>query len=133
MRKVITLQAIKYRIMRPVKILFLTISLLITIKEAKSFTVVSRLLSESTTVTSGGVTSSAATNVLNLSKTIKQGGVTRATYTYLADGAKIFLHEIAPGRFNAVVEGNKGIITTMSNWSQSSISRIARNYGWTIK
>jgi RHS repeat-associated protein len=50
-----------------------------------------------------------------------------------ADGAKVFLHEITSGRFNVVVEGNRDIITTMNNWSQSSIDRIARNYGWIIK
>jgi len=44
-----------------------------------------------------------------------------------------YLHEITPGRFNAVVEGRKGIITTMGNWSQKSINRIAKNYGWNIK
>jgi hypothetical protein len=49
-----------------------------------------------------------------------------------ADGAKIFLFEVAPGRFNAVVQGEKGLITTMANWSQKSISRIAQNHGWKL-
>ena len=49
-----------------------------------------------------------------------------------ADGAKIFLFEVAPGRFNAVVQGEKGLITTMANWSQKSINRIARNHGWKL-
>ena len=49
------------------------------------------------------------------------------------DGATIYLLEISLGKFNAVVEGNKGIITTMSNWSQKSINRIAENYGWILK
>jgi len=48
------------------------------------------------------------------------------------DGATVYLQEISPGRFNAVVEGNKGIITTMSNWSEKSILRIAKNYGWKL-
>jgi RHS repeat-associated protein len=50
-----------------------------------------------------------------------------------ADGATVFLHEVTPGRFNAVVQGNKGIITTMENWSQKSINRIAKNYEWKPK
>lgn len=49
-----------------------------------------------------------------------------------SDGAIVYLHEISPGRFNGVVQGNSGIITTMSNWSQKSISRIAKNYGWKL-
>ncbi|HMI02276.1 MAG TPA: DUF6443 domain-containing protein [Pedobacter sp.] len=48
------------------------------------------------------------------------------------DGATVFLREITPGRFNAVVQGEKGIITTMANWSQKSINRIAKNYGWKL-
>jgi hypothetical protein len=51
----------------------------------------------------------------------------------LADGAKIYLHEFEAGRFNVGVEGDKGIITTMSNWSQKSIIRISKNYGWDLK
>ena len=47
-----------------------------------------------------------------------------------ADGATVYLHQVSPGRFNAVVEGEKGLITTMNNWSQKSINRIAKNYGW---
>ncbi|MEZ4909180.1 MAG: hypothetical protein R2771_16405, partial [Saprospiraceae bacterium] len=50
-----------------------------------------------------------------------------------ADGATVYLHEINSGRYNAVVEGKKGIITTMENWSQKSINRIAKNYGWKIE
>ncbi len=49
-----------------------------------------------------------------------------------ADGATVYLHEISPGRYNAVVQGSKGIITTMENWSQKSILRIAKNYGWKL-
>ncbi len=49
-----------------------------------------------------------------------------------ADGATVYLREVAPGRFNAVVIGQKGIITTMRNWSEKSIIRIAKNYGWKL-
>lgn len=47
-----------------------------------------------------------------------------------SDGATVYLHEISQGRYNAVVEGSRGIITTMRNWSQKSINKIAKNYGW---
>lgn len=50
-----------------------------------------------------------------------------------SDGATVFLHEINPRRFNAVIQNSNGkIITTMSNWSQKSINRIAKNYGWNL-
>jgi hypothetical protein len=35
------------------------------------------------------------------------------------------------GRFNVVVEGERGIITTFRNLSQKSLDRLAKNYGWT--
>ena len=50
-----------------------------------------------------------------------------------ADGAKVYLHEISPGKFNAVVQDKNGIITTMRHWSQNSINRIGKNYGWKLK
>jgi hypothetical protein len=75
-----------------------------------------------TAATRGGVLSVEGINATKtLGKAFSQG-----------DGATVFLHEITPGRFNAVVEGNKGIITTMENWSQKSINRIAKNYGWKL-
>lgn len=52
-----------------------------------------------------------------------------------ADGATVFLKEVTPGRFNAVVQNQTTgkVITTMSNWSQKSINRIGKNYGWPIQ
>ena len=47
-----------------------------------------------------------------------------------ADGATVYLRQLSSGRYNAVVWGEKGIITTMKGWSQKSIDRIAKNYGW---
>ena len=76
-----------------------------------------------TTATRGGVLS---VNEVRVTKSVGKA------FTQ-ADGAIVYLHEITPGRFNAVVEGRKGIITTMGNWSQKSINRIAKNYGWNIK
>ena len=49
-----------------------------------------------------------------------------------ADGATVYLRQLSNGRYNAVVWGEKGIITTMKGWSQKSINRIAKNYGWKL-
>ena len=66
-----------------------------------------------TTATRGGVLS---VNEVRVTKSVGKA------FTQ-ADGATVYLHEITPGRFNAVVEGRKGIITTMGNWSQKSINQ----------
>ncbi len=55
---------------------------------------------------------------------------TLGRYFRQADGATVYLHEVSPGKYNVVVEGNKGIITTMKTWSQKSIDRIGKNHGW---
>jgi hypothetical protein len=47
-----------------------------------------------------------------------------------ADGATVRILENTPGRFNVVVEGQRGIITTFQNLSQNSLDRLGRNYGW---
>ena len=47
-----------------------------------------------------------------------------------ADGATVSILQNAAGRFNVVVEGQRGIITTFENLSQGSLARLARNYGW---
>jgi len=74
------------------------------------------------TATRGGVLSVEGINTTKtLGRTITQ-----------KDGANVFLHEVTPGKFNVVIEGNKGIITTMENWSQKSINKIAKNYGWKL-
>lgn len=47
-----------------------------------------------------------------------------------ADGAVVRVLEGPPGRFNVVVEGERGVITTFKNLSQESLDRLAKNYGW---
>ena len=47
-----------------------------------------------------------------------------------ADGAAVRVLEATPGRFNVVVEGERGIITTFKNLSQKSLDRLSKNYGW---
>jgi hypothetical protein len=39
-------------------------------------------------------------------------------------------YKTSSGKFNDIIEGKNGIITTKKNWSQKSIDRIAKNYGW---
>ncbi len=47
-----------------------------------------------------------------------------------ADGATVRILQTGAGRFNVVVEGERGIITTFENLSQKSLDRLGRNYGW---
>jgi RHS repeat-associated protein len=47
-----------------------------------------------------------------------------------ADGAKVYVHEVEPGRFNVVVWGERGLITTFERLSQKSLDRLGKNYGW---
>jgi len=78
-----------------------------------------------TAATRGGVLSIEEINATKVAGTVfKQ-----------SDGATVYLHQVSPGRYNAVVENSTTgrIITTMENWSQKSINRIAKNYGWPIK
>jgi len=45
------------------------------------------------------------------------------------DGSSVFVREVE-GRFNVVVQGERGVITTFKNLSEKSLSRLAKNYGW---
>jgi RHS repeat-associated protein len=47
-----------------------------------------------------------------------------------ADGATVRILQNESGRFNVVVEGQRGIITTFENLSQKSLDRLGKNYGW---
>ena len=47
-----------------------------------------------------------------------------------ADGATVYLKEVAPGRFNVLIVGNRGVITGMRNLPTSAVDRLARNYRW---
>ncbi len=49
-----------------------------------------------------------------------------------AGGGTVYLRQLSNGRYNAVVWGERGIITTMKGWSQNSINRVAKNYGWKL-
>ena len=59
--------------------------------------------------------------------------VANATRTFgQKDGARVFAQEVN-GRFNVVVQGERGVITTFKNLSQKSLDRLAKNYGWEPK
>ena len=48
-----------------------------------------------------------------------------------ADGATVRILQNGAGRYDIVVEGDRGLITTFKNLSQKSFDRLANNYGWT--
>jgi len=53
-----------------------------------------------------------------------------ALSTTQADGAAVYVREVSPGRFDFIVEGERGVITAHRGWSQKAIDRLAANYGW---
>ena len=47
-----------------------------------------------------------------------------------ADGAIVRVLQRASGRFDVVIDGERGLITTFANITQKSLDRLARRYGW---
>ncbi len=47
-----------------------------------------------------------------------------------SDGATAYVKEVAPGRFNVIIEGAKGVVTALKNIPQSAVGRLAKKYGW---
>ena len=47
-----------------------------------------------------------------------------------ADGATVYLRESSPGRFDFIVEGERGVITAHTNMPQKAIDGLASRYGW---
>jgi hypothetical protein len=70
--------------------------------------------------TRGGVLSS------EMVQTVMQNGRTLTQ----ADGATVHILQNAEGRFNVVVWGDRGLITTFQNLRQKSFDRLSKNYGW---
>lgn len=52
------------------------------------------------------------------------------TYTQGDDEAQVFVQHVGD-RYNVVVMGTRGVITNLRNISESSLSRLVRNYNWT--
>jgi hypothetical protein len=49
--------------------------------------------------------------------------------TRQSDCTNVFVREVTPGRFDFIVEGERGVVTAHRGWSQKSVDRIAKNYG----
>jgi len=47
-----------------------------------------------------------------------------------ADGATVRVLQNSAGRFDVVVEGERGLITTFENLGQRALDRLAARYGW---
>lgn len=47
-----------------------------------------------------------------------------------ADGASVRILKNEVGRFDVVIDGDRGLITTFSNLSEKSLDRLAARYGW---
>jgi len=47
-----------------------------------------------------------------------------------ADGAIVRILEVGPGKFNVVVEGEQGVITTFRHIGKNAMDRLAARYGW---
>jgi RHS repeat-associated protein len=47
-----------------------------------------------------------------------------------ADGAKVFVKDVGNGKFNVVVEGDRGIITVLKSVDSKALANLAQNYGW---
>jgi RHS repeat-associated protein len=47
-----------------------------------------------------------------------------------ADGATVYLKEVSSGRFNVIVEGQRGVVTALKNIPQGAVERLASGYGW---
>ena len=53
-----------------------------------------------------------------------------ANVKHQEDGAKVYIKETSDGKFNVIVEGNRGIITALKNISQKALNRLMKNYNW---
>ena len=47
-----------------------------------------------------------------------------------SDGAKVYIKEVSKGKYNVIVEGERGIITALKNISKKSLDRLTKNYNW---
>lgn len=47
-----------------------------------------------------------------------------------ADNATVYIKETSPGRFNFIIESERGVVTAHRNWPLKEIQGIAERYGW---
>jgi RHS repeat-associated protein len=69
--------------------------------------------------TRGGVLDAAEILATRAGKTLTQ-----------SDGATVRIQEVEAGKFNVVVEGAQGVITTFRHLNQEALGRLAGRYGW---
>jgi RHS repeat-associated protein len=99
-------------------------------------------LAEAGTATTAAATTTAAstatTATIHGARQLAVRGFTQAevaatrtgTQMLQRDGARVFLKEVAPGKFNVLVQGERGVVTALKNISWKSVTRLAQNYGW---
>ena len=46
------------------------------------------------------------------------------------DGAKVYIKEVSHGKYNVIVEGDRGIITALKNINKKALDRLTKNYNW---
>ena len=46
-----------------------------------------------------------------------------------SDGAQVFIKQVN-GKYNVIVEGDNGVITSLKNISENSLNRLSGNYDW---
>ena len=46
------------------------------------------------------------------------------------DGAKVYIKEVSNGKFNVIIEGDRGIITALKNINLKALERLKKNYKW---
>jgi hypothetical protein len=47
-----------------------------------------------------------------------------------SDGARVFIQEVAPGKFNVVIKNGQKVVSVFRHLRQGALDRLARNYGW---
>ena len=63
---------------------------------------------------------------------ITRGGASSVGWVAQAtrNGTTASVIEVAPGRFNVVIDGANGFVTSFAGVSQNAVNRLAANYGW---
>jgi RHS repeat-associated protein len=47
-----------------------------------------------------------------------------------ADGATVYVNEVSPGKYDFIIQGERGVVTAHRGWSFKAVTRLAGNYGW---
>jgi hypothetical protein len=60
----------------------------------------------------------------------KYNAIAKRTTFKQTNGPTVYLEKLPSGRYNGVVEGNYGLITTMKNWSARDLANMGKNQHW---